>query len=95
MEHPPGETLYTVVVSGRDGIDIMTLFAGEPKGRDAMAMDFETVRFFRIVFAVVGFCIGGAAGIKYYGATGGLIGGVIGAIVGWNTPDLFKGRTQK
>ena len=22
-------------------------------------------------------------------------GGVIGAIVGWNTPDLFKGRTQK
>lgn len=60
-----------------------------------MAMDFETVRFLRFVFAVVGFFIGGAAGIKYYGAIGGLIGGVIGAFVGWNTPDLFKGRTQK
>jgi membrane associated rhomboid family serine protease len=95
MEHPPGETLYTVMVSVRGGIDIMTVFSGAPKGRDAMAMDFETVRFLRIVFAVVGFCIGGAAGIKYYGATGGLIGGVVGGIVGWNTPDLFKGRTQK
>jgi uncharacterized membrane protein len=60
-----------------------------------MAMDFETVRFLRFVFAVVGFCIGGAAGIKYYGTTGGLIGGVIGAIAGWNTPDLFKGRAHK
>jgi uncharacterized membrane protein len=71
----------------------MTVFAG--RGRDAMAMDFETVRFLRIIFAVVGFFVGGAAGIKYYGTTGGLIGGVIGAIVGWNTPDLFKGRAHK
>ena len=60
-----------------------------------MAMDFETVRFLRYVFAVVGFLIGGAAGIKYYGTVGAVIGGVIGATVGWNTPDLFKGRTQK
>jgi uncharacterized membrane protein len=73
----------------------MTVFAGNPKGREAMAMDFETVKFLRFVFAAVGFCIGGAAGIKYYGTTGGLIGGVIGAIAGWNTPDLFKGRAQK
>jgi hypothetical protein len=60
-----------------------------------MAMDFETVRYLRWVFAVVGFCIGGAAGIKNYGTTGALIGGVVGAIIGWNVPDLFKGRTQK
>ena len=60
-----------------------------------MAMDFETVRFLRWIFAAVGFCIGAAAGIKYYGTTGCLIGGVIGAVVGWNMPDLFKGRTQK
>jgi len=83
------------VVSPRDGIDIMTVSEEYPEGGDAMAMDFETVRFLRFVFAVVGFFVGGAAGIKYYGTTGGLIGGVIGAIVGWNTPDLFKGRTQK
>jgi hypothetical protein len=60
-----------------------------------MAMDFETVRFLRIVFAIIGFFVGGAAGIKDFGTTGALIGGVIGAIVGWNLPDLFKGRTQK
>ena len=60
-----------------------------------MALDFETVRFLRWVFAVVGFCIGGAAGIKYYGMTGALVGGAIGAIIGWNVPDLFKGRAQK
>ena len=60
-----------------------------------MAMDFETVRFLRIVFAVIGFCVGGAAGIKDFGTMGGLIGGVIGAVIGWNVPDLFKGRTQK
>jgi uncharacterized membrane protein len=60
-----------------------------------MAMDFETVRFLRFVFAVVGFCIGGAAGMNYYDMIGGLIGGVIGAVIGWNTPDLFKGRAQK
>lgn len=60
-----------------------------------MAMDFETVRFLRFVFAVVGFFVGAAAGIKYYDTVGAVIGGVIGAIVGWNTPDLFKGRTQK
>ena len=43
-----------------------------------MAMDFETVRFLRWVFAVVGFCVGGAAGIKNYGTIGALVGGVLG-----------------
>ena len=60
-----------------------------------MAMDFETVRYLRFVFAVVGFFVGGAAGMKNYGSLGGLVGGVIGAVIGWNIPDLFKGRTQK
>ena len=46
-----------------------------------MAMDFETVRFLRFVFAVGGFFVGGAAGLKYFGTIGVLIGGVIGAIV--------------
>ena len=73
----------------------MTVFAGIAQGSDAMAMDYETVRFLRFAFAIIGFCVGGAAGIKDYGTMGGLIGGVIGAIIGWNLPDLFKGRTQK
>ena len=60
-----------------------------------MALDFETVRFLRWVFLVVGFCVGAAAGFKGYGTTGALIGGAIGAVVGWNIPDLFKGRAQK
>jgi len=60
-----------------------------------MALDFETVRFLRWVFAVVGLCIGGAAGIKSYGTNGALVGAAIGAVIGWNVPDLFKGRAQK
>jgi len=60
-----------------------------------MAMDFETVKFMRFLFAFVGAAIGAAAGIKYYGTVGVIGGVVIGAIVGWNTVDLFKGRAHK
>lgn len=60
-----------------------------------MAMDFETVRQLRILFGIIGACVGGAAGISYFETTGGLIGLVVGALVGWNAVDLIKGRTQK
>lgn len=60
-----------------------------------MAMDFETVRYLRVIIAAVGFLVGAAAGFRYYETTGVLIGGVIGAFVGWNIPDFFKGRAQK
>jgi uncharacterized membrane protein len=88
-------TLYTVTALTRWETDIMTVVERSPRGSSAMAMEFESVRFLRFVFGAVVVCIGGAAGIKYYVTTGGLIGGVIGAIVGWNIPDLFKGRPQK
>lgn len=64
-------------------------------GGSLMAMDFETVRFMRILFAFVGAAIGAAAGFKYFGMTGAIGGVVIGAIIGWNTVDLFKGRAHK
>jgi len=60
-----------------------------------MAMDFETVKFMRFLFAFVGAAIGAATGIKYYGTVGAIGGIVIGGIVGWNTVDLFKGRAHK
>jgi len=60
-----------------------------------MAMDFETVRLLRILFAIVGACVGGAAGIKYFGLTGGFVGLAVGAVVGWNAVDLIKGRAHK
>jgi hypothetical protein len=60
-----------------------------------MAMDFETVRFMRVLCAIVFGCVGAAAGIKYYDIAGAMIGAGIGAIFGWNLVDLFKGRTQK
>jgi len=60
-----------------------------------MAMDFETVRQLRVLFAIVGAFVGGAAGAGYFGSTGGLIGLAVGALVGWNAVDLIKGRTQK
>ena len=69
-----------------------------------VSMDFETVRFLRIIFAVVFAAVGGAAGVKYgpvllgpqNGPLGGpIVGAVIGAIVGWNTVDLIKGRARK
>jgi len=64
-------------------------------GGTLMAMDFETVKFMRFLFALVGAAIGAAAGIKYYEVAGAVAGGVIGAIIGWNTVDLFKGRARK
>jgi len=68
-----------------------------------MAMDFETVRFMRIAFAVIFAVVGGAAGVKYgdffLGTSGQIIGPivgvVVGAIFGWNTVDLIKGRPHK
>jgi hypothetical protein len=68
-----------------------------------MAMDFETVRFMRIAFAVIFAVVGGAAGVKYggplLGASGQIIGTgvgiVVGAIIGWNAVDLIKGRPHK
>ena len=60
-----------------------------------MAMDFETVKFMRILFAFVGAAIGAAAGFKYFELVGAIGGIVIGAIIGWNTVDFFKGRAHK
>ena len=60
-----------------------------------MAMDFETVKQLRILFAIIGAVVGAAAGFRYFESTGVLVGIAIGAIVGWNAVDLIKGRTQK
>ena len=60
-----------------------------------MAMDFETVKFMRFFFALVGVAIGAAAGVKYFGLAGAIGGIVIGAIIGWNTVDFIKGRAHK
>ena len=61
-------------------------------------MDFATVRFLRIIFAIAGTLIGAAAGYRYLGAfplLGPIGGAVVGAVVGWNTVDLIKGRAHK
>ncbi len=68
-----------------------------------MSMDFETVRFLRVVFAAIFGVVGGAAGIKYgsllLGSAGGLLGPIIGiligGVIGWNAVDLVKGRPHK
>ena len=63
-----------------------------------MSMDFATVRFFRIVFAVTGALIGAATGYRYlsgFQILGPAGGAVVGAIIGWNTVDLIKGRAHK
>jgi divalent metal cation (Fe/Co/Zn/Cd) transporter len=63
-----------------------------------MSMDFATVRFMRVVFAVTGALVGAAAGYRYLpgfpvlGPAGGV---VVGAIAGWNAVDLIKGRAHK
>lgn len=61
-------------------------------------MDFGTVRFLRIVFAVAGALVGAAAGFRYLSAFpifGPAGGAVVGAVVGWNAVDLIKGRAHK
>lgn len=68
-----------------------------------MSMDFETVRFLRIIFGLIFAVVGGAAGVKYgpvlLGSSGSVIapavGAVIGALFGWNAVDFFKGRAHK
>ena len=69
-----------------------------------MSMDFETVRFLRVIFAVVFAVVGGAAGMKYLPMlvatqpsplVGPVVGAVVGALVGWNAVDLVKGRAHK
>ena len=60
-----------------------------------MSMDFETVRFMRVLFAIVFAAVGGAGGIKYFGIGGAIAGVILGAIVGWNAVDLVKGRAHK
>jgi len=63
-----------------------------------MSMDFATVRFFRIVFAITGVFVGAAAGYRYVGGfpiLGPAGGAIVGAIIGWNTVDLIKGRAHK
>lgn len=61
-------------------------------------MDFATVRFLRIVFAVTGALVGAAAGYRYVPAfplLGPIGGALVGAFVGWNAVDLIKGRAHK
>lgn len=68
-----------------------------------MSMDFETVRFLRVIFGLIFAVVGGAAGLRYgpslLGADGSLIGpavgAVVGALLGWNAVDLLKGRARK
>lgn len=61
-------------------------------------MDFATVRFLRVVFAITGALIGAAAGYRYMPAfpiMAPVGGAVVGAVVGWNAVDLIKGRAHK
>lgn len=61
-------------------------------------MDFATVRFLRVIFAIAGAFVGAAAGYRYLGGfplLGPIGGAVVGAIVGWNAVDLIKGRAHK
>ena len=62
-----------------------------------MAMDFETVRGLRLIFALIFALVGAGAGIKYlpFGIAGAVAGGVIAALIGWNAVDFFKGRPEK
>jgi len=97
MEIPPGLPLYTALgeVGGYNVVGVAGNLPPRAFGSAVMAMDFETVRYLRFVFALVGACVAGAAGIKYFGVTGAFVGLAIGAVVGWNAVDLIKGRTHK
>ena len=61
-------------------------------------MDFGTIRFLRIVFAVTGALIGAAAGYRYvpvFPLVAPAVGAVVGGVIGWNSVDLIKGRAHK
>jgi divalent metal cation (Fe/Co/Zn/Cd) transporter len=61
-------------------------------------MDFATVHFLRVIFAITGALVGAAAGYRYlsvFPLLGPLAGAAIGALVGWNAVDLIKGRAHK
>ena len=60
-----------------------------------MAMDFETVRYLRIVFGVIFAAVGAAVGFRYYGTLGAAGGLIVGYFAGSNAVDLFKGRAHK
>ena len=60
-----------------------------------MALDFESVKFLRLLFAGIFALVGGAGGLKYYGPLGAVGGAVVGWLVGYNTVDFFKGRAHK
>ena len=60
-----------------------------------MALDFETVRVLRWVFALIGAAAGGAIGLDYYQLPGAVGGVLAGGVLGWNLVDMFKGRAQK
>lgn len=60
-----------------------------------MAMDFETVRFLRVLFGLVFLAVGAAAGYRYFDLLGAAGGALAGYVVGWNAVDLFKGRARK
>jgi len=60
-----------------------------------MAMDFETVKFLRRLFGILGMVIGGGFGYQYFELLGAAGGAVVGYAIGWNLVDLFKGRAHK
>ncbi|MGD9254065.1 MAG: hypothetical protein PVG92_09055 [Holophagae bacterium] len=60
-----------------------------------MALDFETVRILRWVFALIGAAAGSAFGLDHYQIFGAIGGALAGGLLGWNLVDMFKGRAQK
>jgi nucleoside recognition membrane protein YjiH len=84
-------SLYGVFGESRAG-------GAEPEEEQVMALDFATVRFLRILFAIVVGLVGAGAGMRYLPSLSviSIVGGfLLGALVGWNLVDLFKGRAQK
>ena len=60
-----------------------------------MALDFETVKFLRVLFGLVFLVVGAAGGYKYFDLLGALGGGFLGYVAGWNAVDFLKGRAHK